>query len=921
MKKYCLVLLLLLITLHGVQANGDKKFRKLYQKGKSFYTKIDYAQAIPYFEQAEAAAKGSGRKDSLYTGLLTEMADSYLGLHQAEKAGTYYREALNNADQTNSKSNLTYLKALYGMAKFFYKTQQFTQAEPLYLSALPLFGSLNQQHTIRYFESLSALGNIYLQKGEYSKAETYLTEAANTIKAVKGTDNTEYASTLNNLSVVYSILTDYDKAEKSYNELLKTKEKLSGKRSLDYAASLANRGALYFTMNRDQDAEADLTEALSVYERSSAKGSPAHATTLNNLGVLYKSGKQYGKSRDAFREALAIREMNPGKESAAYATSLHNMGVLYDDAGEHDQALLYLKEAKDLRLKLFGPAHPDYIASLDELGMNSLFLEKYSAAMPFFLESVTANLRFIKQNFPGMSEKEKSGFVNNHGKYFDHFHIYGAYVSGYRGIGQKAVLPLKESPEINAAWYNTRLATKGLILTSVQKTKTRILGSGDTVLIEKFNHWEQLKNNIAQSYTLSLEERKQKNIDLQKLTEQADQIEKELSLRSEQFKKVFDPAPVTWTEIQARLKKGEAAVELIRIPLFEDTIYAALLITPELSAPQAVLLTNGLELEKKYFRYYQNCIRFKILDEVSYSVYWKPIAARLKSLGTFNKVYLSSDGIYNQLNPATLFNPETNKYLGEETELYLLSTTKELIDVPFTSLNKKKAILIGNPDFRLDNSSNAPVNKDQEITRSYKGTFFADLPGTDQEIQSINSTLTAFGWKTQIFSRREAGEEKVKEIRFPSLVHIATHGFFQGFNQRDLTASMLASGVAFAGANAQKEYKSKEDGVLTAFEAMNLPLDSTELVVLSACETGLGEVKTGEGVYGIQRGLRVAGAKTIVMSLWKVDDTATQELMSTFYKEWIATGSKHLAFSKAQMAMKKKYVHPYYWGAFVMVGE
>ena len=920
MKKYLILLALILWSVASSYAGGSKKFMKLYKKGKALYGKINYSGAITYFEQAETEAKKVGIKDTIYGNLLTEMANSYLYLKDKTKAETYYFAALAAIEQSRGKDNIAYLQTTTGLSKLFFQKSQFDNALQGYLSALPLFEKLNQKNTVGYSEAITAIGTIYIQKGAFVQAESYFTEAEALIRARTGTETIEYTSTLNNLSLIYSVLTDYDKAEKTFTILLQTKEKISGKQSSNYATSLSNRGTMYFNLNRYKAAEADLTEALAIYSKDPGKESPNYATALNNLGVLYKASQQFDKSKQAFSEALSIREKNPGKESAVYATSLHNLGSLYNEIGDYGLALPYLTEASAIREKLFGRNHPDFISSLDELGLNKLFQEKYPEAKPYFTEAVSSNLAFIQQNFPGMNEKEKTGFISNYGKYFEHFYLYGAYLSGYRGTSNKAEASFKDNQEFNGNWYTTRIATKGIILSAVQKTRTRILASEDATLIEKYTNWEKLKNQLAQNSGLSIAERTQKNIDLLKLKEEADKIEKELSLQSEAFKKVYDPQPITWKTVQSKLKKGEAAVEMIRIATSNDTLYTALIITPESIAPEALLIPQGKALEKKYFKYYQNCIRFKILDEVSYGIYWNELDTKLKTLGKFSKVYLSTDGIYNQLNPATFYNTKSKKYLGEEIELYLVSSTKELTEFTNNPLLKKKALLIGNPDFRLDNSSEQKT-VEIETTRAYKGTMFTDLPGTAKEIKNINATLTAFGWKTQVFSRGEASEDKIKQIGYPSLVHIATHGFFIGSNNRDLTVPMLSSGIALAGVNARPEYRKTEDGVLTAYEAMNLQLDSTSLVVLSACETGLGETKTGEGVYGIQRGLRVSGAKTIIMSLWKVDDAATQELMSTFYKEWIVTNNKRLAFRKAQAAIKKKYIYPYYWGAFVMIGE
>ncbi len=167
----------------------------------------------------------------------------------------------------------------------------------------------------------------------------------------------------------------------------------------------------------------------------------------------------------------------------------------------------------------------------------------------------------------------------------------------------------------------------------------------------------------------------------------------------------------------------------------------------------------------------------------------------------------------------------------------------------------------------------------------------------------------------------------------PNVLHIATHGFFQGDVEGEIkynTNPLYRSGILLSGAAETLESKpdlrgnvqtGKEDGILTAFEALNLNIDNTDLVVLSACETGLGEIRNGEGVFGLQRAFKLAGARTILMSLWKVNDQTTQELMVSFYENWLGGMSKRAAFDKAQTQLKTNYPHPYYWGAFVLIGE
>jgi CHAT domain-containing protein len=376
--------------------------------------------------------------------------------------------------------------------------------------------------------------------------------------------------------------------------------------------------------------------------------------------------------------------------------------------------------------------------------------------------------------------------------------------------------------------------------------------------------------------------------------------------------------------------------------------YAALIITPASTVPDLVVLANGEELEGKYAKYYQNMIKLKGKDEISYAQYWDKIAERLKGI---SKVYFSADGVYNSINLNTLYNSATGKYLVDELNIRLLANTSDIVNLDHgkIALANMNAALIGYPDYYNSGAENTKEEKknvvDYSVLKSdtsqrfMSGNKVSELPGTKTEIEKIEATLAANKVKVIKHISGSASEDNLKKLSSPYILHIATHGFFLTHtsssqnNERGITGvsnallkenPLFRAGLLLAGAGntiGGTATNSSEDGILTAYEAMNLSLDKTQLIVLSACETGLGEIRNGEGVYGLQRSFKAAGAKTILMSLWKVNDQATQQLMTEFYSNLAATGDKYESFRKAQVKLKESFPDPYYWGAFVMVGE
>ena len=434
---------------------------------------------------------------------------------------------------------------------------------------------------------------------------------------------------------------------------------------------------------------------------------------------------------------------------------------------------------------------------------------------------------------------------------------------------------------------------------------------------------------------MSSEELKLSNINKTKLQKDILLLEKDLSESSEGFAQNFEKKEIDWKDVRSTLDEGEAAIELIRFNYFntqftDSVIYAALIIKKSSKTPEVVVLDKGNDLEGKYFKYYRNGIKYKAKDKYSYNKFWAKIDDQL---GGINSIYLSVDGVYNQLNPET-FRMKDGSYLIDKYTFYNVSNTKDLVINSISDRPEYKtqtATLFGNPKFKEKSNDDATASN----RGGNKVSSVAPLPGAEKEVKELSEFLESKDWKPKTFLSADATESKVKDMESPRIFHVATHGFFM---QNDLGASdnldegdkpvenpLLKAGLLFVGADELLSENNiyqfnRKDGILTAYEAMNLNLDNTELVVLSACETGLGEVKSGEGVYGLQRSFLVAGAQNIIMTLFKVNDQVTQELMNDFYTKWLETGDKRTAFLEAKKAIKEKYESPIYWGSFVLVG-
>ncbi|MCF6360270.1 MAG: CHAT domain-containing protein [Cyclobacteriaceae bacterium] len=845
-------------------------------------------------------------------------------------------------DDEKDKTLLEEAREQIDMGEMYYATNAFNLAEISFLVALGILEIEGDQNNLMYPRVLADIGMLYNGMGRYDLAMEFTTRALESRKELRGENSIDYAASLNNLAVLFKNIGDFNEAESKLNETLKINEQVSGKSSMAYAITLNNRGVLFQNLGRYKEAERDIIECLDVAADNMSTKSLKYARFQTNLGLLYQQQQKYDEAEKIFEsaisavsrnplkskksnpdyahlleikaslymeiakyeeaeklliEALAVYEKKFGRSFSGNGLTKARLGVLYRSQGMLDKAQNNLKGAEYILGDTYGKTHPFYVQVETELALLNWQKGDIEQADSYFKQSIDQSLKFVSEYFAPMSDMEKAAYWKTLRPRFEKYFAFTAAVGS-------------TNPKVLESAMNYRLATKAMLLSSTTKVKSSILNSGDESLIETYNSWLDNKHQLALYYSMSKEDLTVQNVNTDSIASATNQLEKELSQKSGIFSEAYKSKVPELYDVQSKLKSNEAAVEIIRVGYSLDgnsTKYMALVVKP--SEIKMVVLLDGDQLERKYFKYYKNVIKFKRDDAHSYNQFWKPIA---KELTGISSIYLSSDGVYNQLSVNSLKNPDGG-FVLDGLSILNVSSLRSIVGKSALESSKKTALLVGNP--------------------SYGSPEIAPLPGTGKEIEAVSTILKANGFKNMVYQNASATEEIIKEARSPKVLHIATHGFFvKDVKTNNNTVFsvplnnindnvLLRSGLLLANAGKLDINAGGNNGVLTAYEAMNLDLTNTDLVVLSACETGLGDIMSGEGVYGLQRSFEVAGAKAVIMSLWKVDDTATQLLMTSFYKNWVASKDKLSSFRKAQMELKASYPEPYYWGAFVMQGE
>jgi CHAT domain-containing protein len=848
----------------------------------------------------------------------------------------------------NSTTAAQRCRNLYETGKTAYQRRMFKVAEFYYLAAKTAYEAEGLTDNINYSKTWSDLGLLYATMGKLNAASQHTQEALDIREQTLGVNSFGYAASVNNRAVLYQELAFFNEAEKDFEQAKSSVVALKSETSQEYAIVLNNEAILLAEIGRFDDAIVNLNKAVSIidagkknpaiqlglksnlallYQRTNklteaeaiylklekeldgmfGSNNPYYAGVLNNLAMVYVQMNKPEKVEDYLRRAADLYKSRFGEESPSYAKVIGDQGWYYRRTERYTEAEPLLVRALEIREKTLGTEHPDYVHSKEELAILYWKTKQWEKAYDHYKVVMDKTIDFINKYFPPMSEAEKT-------KYWE---VTYPRFQRYSNFALDASTTL---PEIVKDLFDYQTATKALLLNSTSKVKSAILRSGNGPLIQDYLNWLDAKESLARYYSLSKEDIRDQKINLDSIERSANSMEKSLSERSKEFSSGYSTRKVSWSEIANTLTDQEALVEIIHIRSYDhdftkESRYLALVLTKGAAAPKVAVMDNGNQLETRYAKFYRNSIQQRSQDPHSYAQYWSKIDPLISGK---KQVFLSPDGIYNQININSLSDP-AGAYVLNKYDLVIVGNAKDILTIKGRPVaTKKDAFLLGFPDY---GGSNVPA-----------------LPATKTELDAVNKLLKTGGYTCKQYMESGATEAVLKSVKAPGLLHIATHGYF--LEDADMSENgavgislenarnnpLLRSGLLLAGAattmsgEASVNLSSNDNGVLTAYEAMNLDLTGTDLIILSACETGLGDVKAGEGVYGLQRAFLVAGANALVMSLWKVDDAATQQLMTNFYTNWIKSGNKLKAFKQAQIQLMAKYKDPYYWGAFVMMG-
>ena len=928
----------------------------LYQK------KGDYARAEPLYQRGLAIReKKFGPAHPDVAASLHSLALLYEAKSDYARAEPLYQRSLAIREQAFGPGHPNVASSLINLAELYKAQGDYARAEPLYLRAIAVYEKAlgAEHHTVGI--SLNNLADLYRVKGDYAQAQQSLERALAIFERALGPNHPDVASALVSLAVLSEAKGDYARAEPLYQRALAIFERALGPVHPDVATALDNLAGLY-TRKRDYARAAPLYQrAIAIRDKTLGPAHPRLAAALNGFGLMYWEQGDYAPSAPLLQRALAIREKALGPDHPDVAESLNNLAALYQVQGDYTRAEAFFQRAIAVNEKTLGPDHPSVAQALNN------FAVLYSAAgdRPRALQFLTRGNEVRERNLALIlaagSERQKL--------------LYLVTLSGETDV--TVSLHVRSAPADRQALelaLTTILRRKGRALDAMTDQIAllrRRLDPQDRALLD------QLSTTQAQLSALVLNgpgksPPAEHRAAVARLEAEGERLQDAIGRRSAEFK--AQAQPVTLTQVQQAIPADAALVEFFsyrpydprwkkRAEQFGRLRYVAYVLR-RAGEPLFVELGEAATIEAEVARLRAALANPRSTDvkQAARALDERVLRPVRQLLGDTRHIFLSPDGALN-LVPFAAFVDEQGRYLVESYTFTYLTSGRDLLRLQLSGESKQPPLVLADPLFDIQQTASNPpargaAKASGQRSAEMEQIKFSALPGTAGEAKALGAILNVAP-----LTQARATEATLKQSSAPRILHVATHGFFlpdqpqemlhntRGLALGDEAARqaaarienpLLRSGLALAGANTRQS-GGGEDGILTALEVATLNLWGTKLVVLSACETGIGDIKTGEGVYGLRRALVLAGAESQVVSLWKVSDAATRDLMVEYYRRLQAGEGRTAALRQVQLVMIKSKPpgaaggaqrglsgnvtrqaedrsHPFYWASFIQSG-
>jgi CHAT domain-containing protein/tetratricopeptide (TPR) repeat protein len=913
-----------------------------------------YQRMISLLEKA-----GPGYEASLAVAY-SNLGVNYRQSGQYDQAERYLRKGLAIRERLYPDGHADLAVSYANLGTLLLKLGRFDDAENALGDALKALEG-NPADRSRYLTVLGNLASLYRTDGEYDKAELYYKRILELAGQSNDAARTERIGALNGLGDLYRLLGDFDNAESRLQQAL-TLSSVAKERVAFQAETLNNLATLYQQTCRYPQAEEAQKTSLKLLV---ARYGPEHEKTLtarHNLGLLYYRSGDFETAQSTLQQVLSTRR-RIARHPLAMASTLNALAGVEWARGETEQARELLLEAERLRRQLLGDGHPDYAISLSNLAVFHADVGELDKSFELFRQANTIDRDLLEHVAGFASEEQKLLYLEQKNR-----RLYALFsLITEDGLAHKDAL----EPTLDA-W----LQRKGILLEVKRRYREALVYRDAPDAVDLIQRLAQKRAQLSELLLAAdAAQSAQTNARVRELEAALDVLERQLSAISPSYSEQVNLGRATARTVAARLPEHSVLIEFakfdrfhfhIREPLdrWDDAEYIAFLLFPDgetklvkLGASRRVdrdisELQFGIEEDIQLLDIFQaGEAKLNAANAPAHLLYQRVFALLEKQFRPDTKeIFIAPDGQFNVIPFEILINNE-QRFLVQDYRFVYLSSGRDLLRKRAASAGSNAGMLIGAPRYDLTPRDKARVVTRLGFTKTHRSLrrlprsfiessiSFPPLDATQIEVEKIQQIVGQD--KVNLYTQENAIEELFYQLDRPRLIHMATHGFFlpdQSMapaqtcdahgRSRMSDDPLLRAGLAFAGANhAGRTGAGAQDGILTAEEVLGLDLRKTELVVLSACETGLGRVVDGEGVYGLRRAFIAAGSGGLVMSLWSVADEATADLMVAFYQAMMRDGKPPAeAMHQAQLHMieatKKTYGYapPVLWGAFIYQG-